>query len=177
MTPAGLARVSEEIERSDHRVVVECGSGYSTLVLARLLAARGGAVVSLEHDAGWRERVAAAVEEEGLSAAARIVHAPLEPHPLARAEGGWYATSALDELPDRIDLLLVDGPPASEPDIAESRYPALPLLGGRLGPNGLVILDDIGRSGERRVLDAWEAETAFRFELRPGERIALGRRR
>jgi predicted O-methyltransferase YrrM len=177
MTPAGLARVCEEIERSDHRVVVECGSGYSTLVLARLLERCGGALISLEHDAGWAERVAAALEEEGLSATARIVHAPLEPHPLGRGEGGWYATGALGVLPDRVDLLLVDGPPASEPGIEESRYPALPVLGGGLGPNGLVILDDIGRAGERRVLEAWEAETAFRFEPRRRERIALGRRR
>jgi predicted O-methyltransferase YrrM len=157
--------------------VVECGSGYSTLVLARLLDGRGGDLISLEHDAGWAERVEAALEDEGLSATARVLHAPLEPHPLARGEGGWYATGALGELPDQVDLLLVDGPSASEPGIEESRYPALPLLGGRLGPNGLVILDDIGRAGERRVLEAWEAETAFRFELRPGDRIALGRRR
>jgi hypothetical protein len=40
MTPAGLARGCEEIERDGRRVLVECGSGYSTLVLARLLGGR-----------------------------------------------------------------------------------------------------------------------------------------
>ena len=176
MTPAGLKRVGEEVERDDHRVLVECGSGYSTLVLARLLAGRGGgALISLEHDAAWAQRVAEALEAEALSAS--IVHAPLEPNPLARGDCGWYAVSSLRALPDRIDLLLVDGPPAGEPGREESRYPALPLLGERLGADALVVLDDIDRAGEQRVLSDWERHTGFRFERFREQRIALGRRR
>jgi hypothetical protein len=39
------------------------------------------------------------------------------------------------------------------------------------------MLDDIDRPGELRTLEAWERDHDFRFELRPAERIAVGRRR
>jgi predicted O-methyltransferase YrrM len=176
MTAAGLAAVCEQIDLGRRRVVVECGSGYSTIVLARLLRRCGGAVTSLEHSEAWARRVGAGIDAEGLGRTARVLRAPLGPQPLMRPGLRWYAQSALGALPERIDLLLVDGPPAGEPGLEESRYPALPLLAGRLAPDAVVVLDDIDRAGEQRVLAAWQRETDYRFEsLRP-ERIALGRR-
>jgi predicted O-methyltransferase YrrM len=50
MTPAGLAAVCADVAGRHRRRIVECGSGFSTLVLARLLYTRGGRLVSLEHD-------------------------------------------------------------------------------------------------------------------------------
>ncbi|MCW3064342.1 MAG: Methyltransferase domain, partial [Solirubrobacterales bacterium] len=76
-----------------------------------------------------------------------------------------------------IDLLLVDGPPAFEPEIALSRYPALPVLAERLAPDATVVLDDIDRPGELAILETWERDCDFRFEVRPAERIAIGHRR
>jgi hypothetical protein len=40
-----------------------------------------------------------------------------------------------------------------------------------------VVLDDIDRRGELRILQAWERDCGFCFEVRPAERIAVGRRR
>ena len=113
----------------------------------------------------------------GLAEIARVALAPLEPHPLARDGLQWYAQRALRSLPRRIDLLLVDGPPAFEPEIELSRYPALPALVERLAPDATVVLDDIDRRGELQILEAWERDYGFRFELRPAERIAVGGRR
>ena len=96
--------------------------------------------------------------------------------PALRRPLQWYAQRALRSLPRRIDLLLVDGPPAVEPEIELSRYPALPALAERLAPDATVVLDDIDRRGELRTLDAWQRDHGFRFELRPAERIAVGRR-
>jgi hypothetical protein len=112
----------------------------------------------------------------GLAEIAQVVLAPLEPHPLAREGLQWYAQRPVRSLPDRIDLLLVDGPPAFEPEHELSRYPALPVLAERLAPDATVILDDIDRPGERLTVDAWERGYGFRFELRTAERIAVGRR-
>lgn len=110
-----------------HRArIVECGAGFSTLVLARLLHTRGGRLVSLEHDQTWATRVQSNLAAAGLTEIAQIAIAPLEPHPLARDGLQWYAQRALRSLPPSIDLLLVDGPPAFEPEIELSRYPCAP---------------------------------------------------
>ncbi len=177
MTPAGLAAVCAEVTGLHRRRIVECGSGFSTLVLARLLHTHGGRLVSLEHDPTWATRVQTNLAATGLAEIAQVALAPLEPHPLARDGLQWYAQRALRSLPPNIDLLLVDGPPAFEPEIALSRYPALPALADRLAPDATVILDDINRRGELQILEAWERDYDFRFELRPAERIAVGRRR
>ena len=177
MTPAGLEAVCSEVTGRHRRRIVECGSGFSTLVLARLLHTRGGRLVSLEHDQTWATRVRSNLAAAGLAEVARVALAPLEPHPLARDGLQWYAQRALRSLPRRIDLLLVDGPPAFEPEIELSRYPALLALAGRLAPDATVVLDDIDRRGELRTLEAWERDYEFVSELRPAERIAVGRRR
>jgi predicted O-methyltransferase YrrM len=176
MTPAGLAAVCAEVTGRHCRRIVECGSGFSTMALARLLHRRGGRLVSLEHDQSWATRVRGELAAAGLAEIAQVVLAPLEPHPLAREGLWWYAQRALRSLPHRVDLLLVDGPPAFEPELELSRYPALPVLAERLAPDATVILDDIDRPGERQTLEGWQRGYGFRFELRPPERIAVGRR-
>jgi predicted O-methyltransferase YrrM len=176
MTQGGLALVCAEISARERPTVVECGSGFSTLRLAELIQEREGRLYSLEHDASWAARVQEELVTTGLAETARMVRAPLEPHPVGRDGLPWYAQEALDGLPERIDVLLVDGPPAFEPGTGLSRYPALPALIERLAPDAVVVLDDIDRPGELEVLRAWEQETDFRFELRTAEVIALGRR-
>jgi predicted O-methyltransferase YrrM len=176
MTPAGLAAVCADVAGWHRARIVECGAGFSTLVLARLLHTRGGRLVSLEHDQTWATRVQSNLAAAGLTEIAQIAIAPLEPHPLAR-DGLQYAQRALRSLPPSIDLLLVDGPPAFEPEIELSRYPALPALAGRLAPDATVVLDDIDRRRELQTLEAWERDHGFHFELRPAARIAVGRRR
>jgi hypothetical protein len=176
MRPAALAGLVAEV-RAGRREVVECGSGVSTLVLARSLVECGGRLHALEHDAGWAEEVRSQLEREGLDSAAQLVDAPLRPHPLSLDGTGWYDEAALFELPaSGVSLLLVDGPPAGEPGLGRSRYPALPVLGPRLAPSAIVVLDDFERPGEADVLTAWEGESEFRFDRRPDERIAVGRR-
>lgn len=173
MRPAGLAAVVELAAGRDE--IVECGAGLSTLVLARLARMSDSRVRSLEHDAAWTELVRSRLAAEGLERWAAVVHAPLAPHPLA-PDGDWYASAALAELPAKVDLLLVDGPPAGEPEIERRRYPALPALLPRLPPDALVVLDDADRPGERWILERWERETPYRFTEGPGD-IAIGRPR
>jgi predicted O-methyltransferase YrrM len=176
MTAAGFAAVCAEVASRDRPSVLECGSGFSTLKLAELTHERGGRLVSLEHDELWATRVRSNLAAAGLAQTARVTLAPLQPHPLARDGLLWYAEHALRFVPRRIDLLLVDGPPAFDPETELSRYPALPALAERLAPDAIVVLDDIDRRGELQVLEAWERECGFRFEIQPAERIAVGRR-
>lgn len=169
MRASGLVHLCNLVVHRAPAQVVECGAGVSTIVLARLLAERGtGGLTVLEHDPAWAERVAEFLAREELSGVARVVLAPLE--------SGWYAAEGVARLPDVIDVLIVDGPPADRPEIAEARRPALMTLESRLAAGACVVLDDIGRAGEQRVLADWERETAWRFDRLEDEAIAVGRR-
>lgn len=170
MRAAGLVHVCNHIVHRAPAQVAECGAGASTVLFARLLEQRGdGRLTALEHDPGWADRVTDQLQREGLDAVARVVLAPLE--------DGWYAAGALEELPDAIGLLIVDGPPADSSELAEARHPALGALESRLAPGATVVLDDIGRAGEQQVLARWERETAWRFDRLEDEAIAVGERR
>jgi predicted O-methyltransferase YrrM len=172
--PEALELVLERIPLNG-AAVVECGSGESTIAIGRLLRSRGsGRLQALEHHRGWAAEVRRRVEAEGLGEQVEVIDAPLGPHELAPAGCQWYAAEALDRLAPRIDVLLVDGPPASEEHQLRARYPALPALADRLAPGATVILDDIGRPGERWILDRWEAEHEIGFERRDEQGIAIG---
>ena len=142
------------------RRVVECGSGLSTIVIARRLRELGGGSVhSLEHDPAWAAAGRSRIAGEGLGDLAEVIEAPLAPHPAAAPGCLWYDREALAALPaGGVELLVVDGPPAGEPEIERSRYPALVELAPRLAPGASVLLDDAGRAGERWVLERWVAE-------------------
>jgi predicted O-methyltransferase YrrM len=155
------------------RNVVECGSGESTVAIAKLLAERGdGTLHSLEHDSHWAERTRQRLAARGLTRRVELIEAQLRPHGLGA--GDWYDLGALERLPHGIDLLLVDGPPGDLGPDGQVRYPALPLLAPRLAEGALVLLDDIDRPGELSVLERWRRELGTEFELRPEERLAIG---
>jgi hypothetical protein len=170
---AVLELVLAEIDRGA-REIVECGCGRSTVVIARALGKLGGGEVhSLEHDHAWAQLCRAQLAAEGLAGIATVVAAPLERSALAQPGCRWYAASALRAVPATgVELLLVDGPPAGEPAIERSRYPALPALAGRLADGATVIVDDCGRSGERWVLARWEGEFGLSFDRHEAEGAA-----
>lgn len=157
-------------------IVLELGSGASTVVLARLLRELGGgALVAVEHDMRWADRIRHQLAHERLDAAS-VVFAPMGPHRDGWDDAEWYAEAVLTAaLPDRpLDVLVVDGPPAWQPGTEHARYPALPVLAGRLAPGAAVVLDDVERAGEQAVLERWRAEHDLVF--RAGSRSRYRRR-
>jgi hypothetical protein len=131
-------------------------------------------VHSLEHLPAFADTVRRRLRGEGLDELATVIDAPLAPHPAAAPGCLWYDRAALAGLPAAdIELLLIDGPPAGEPETERSRYPALVELGPRLAPGATVVLDDAARPGERWVLDRWR-ELGFRFELDRAAQVARG---
>lgn len=165
MRPAAILAVVTDVALNDRRSIVECGSGNSTVFLARLLAQRGGAghVHSIDHDARWAEATREALRREGLEHLADVSHAPLV--------DGWYDRGALPAV-EAVDLLVVDGPPgwdvAAGAPIPGAREPALDVFRERLAPGATVVLDDIDREGERRIVAAWEGRHGLRFRLERG---------
>ena len=161
VTPELAAWVVALIRETTPRTVVECGSGASTVLIAYALEQQGGRVVSLDHDAAYAEKTRAQLRSHGLSAVADVLDAPLRPLTLDSATRTWYDVSGLD-LPDEIDLLLVDGPPHATHE--QVRYPALPVFADRLSAHAVVILDDADRTDERAIVAAWCERFGFEAE-------------
>ena len=156
----------------EHRpeTVVECGSGVSTLVLARCLQKNGsGRVVSLDHDAQFAEETRRNLARHGLSDWAQVIDAPLRAGEIGGRTFTWYAREKVPDM-DRIDMLVVDGPPT--PMDPMMRYPAGPLLLAKLAPGGALFMDDADRPEERRIVELWLAENpglrAERMECEKG---------
>jgi predicted O-methyltransferase YrrM len=137
-------------------VVVECGSGATTLLIAALLQRNGrGRLFTLEHDRAYAERVRQQVRAAGLTDVCEVIWAPLTPQSIGDHGVHWYDAAKVAELPESIDVVLVDGPPAVAP---WARWPALEVLGDRLAPGASVLVDDGRRGDESRTVFRWQAE-------------------
>jgi len=145
--------LTELIAAEQPELVVETGSGVSTLVIGYALEKLGrGRVVALEHDPVHAARTRAEIARHDLGSFARVVDAALEPVTLDGARHRWHAVRALDGL-DAIDLVLDDGPPRYLGSML--RYPSLPLLAPRLSSRGVFVLNMIGEE-EPAVLARWK---------------------
>ena len=159
--------INHALERKPH-IIVECGSGASTIVLARCSQICGcGHVYCLEHDAAFAEKIRNRLNMAGLEDWATVLDAPLIQYTIGEDIWSWYS---LEWLPNcKIDLLVVDGPPM--PLGRMIRYPAGPLLLPELSERGAVFLDDMNRPDEKAVLKRWIAECHnFTVEELEGEK-------
>jgi hypothetical protein len=157
--PAGLMLATLRAFRESDGDGVECGSGLSTVVLAVYAEALDRRWWALDQYPPWARRVRGTLRRLGLDAA-RVLDAPLTSY-----DGySWYRVPA--ELPQRIDFVLCDGPPADGEQTGLARYGLVPTLGQRFTNGVTILLDDAARPGEQAVLELWEG-AGLRSE--PGE--------
>lgn len=142
-SPDLLLTILETVKKYRPGLVVELGSGVSTLVSAKSGARK---VVSIDNSQEWGGKTIAMLREHKVRGVdVRI--APLQPY----ANGStWYDTSAIKDL-KKIDLLIIDGPPGSKNP--EARYPALAEFKDRLSKDAVIIIDDVKRDGERKLAE------------------------
>lgn len=154
-SPDFLLLLARHAKDARPETVVECGSGTSTVVLARCMQLNGsGHVYSLEHEAEFVEATRAELKRLGLSDWATVLHAPLRPHDLNGKTWPWYAHENLPEL--TIDMLVIDGPPITTGPLA--RYPAGPILFPRLSTGATIFIDDAARDHDEQTLERWFSE-------------------
>ncbi|MCP2728789.1 class I SAM-dependent methyltransferase [Limnofasciculus baicalensis] len=178
MRPSGLVKVLNEIVVNRRSYIVECGGGISTYYIASLIKERGGHLYTIEHDKEWSNILREFIAIQNLDEFVSIIVAPLVKTSLAINECSWYNEDIIrDAVGDlKIDLLLVDGPPANQDQKMYSRYPAVPFFKPFLSEDYTIILDDINRKGEQEILQKWEKylEISFSQYLINGS-IAIGR--
>lgn len=144
-----------EILDSKPGLILETGSGVSTLIAAYALRRNGkGLLISLEHQEEYALKNRRELELHGLSDIVQIIHAPLKDYALGGENWPWYSLENVESMP--VDMVIVDGPPAATRPLA--RYPALPLFEKRLSRKATFILDDTGRKEEQEIIKRWRAQ-------------------
>ena len=170
LSSQAVQEVVRHILLEQPKVVVECGSGASTMWIGRALRRVGeGRLISLESSADWVAIVTGMLQYEGLGSV-EVRHAPMEPIQVAQHEQPWYSASALADV-EEIDLLLVDGPPGRTNKLA--RYPAVPALCDKLRPGATVMLDDCHRRDEKETVRRWLDEVPRLSWLRQVDHLAV----
>ena len=143
------------------RVVLELGSGTSTLILAycRKVMNLGCQIISVESEAAFAEETRKLLWDHGLGDSVTIIVAPLVATMVGEQTFQWFddTNGWLETLPP-VDLLLVDGPPGKIQKL--SRHPALPKLWQRLSGDPIIVLDDGYRPDEQKIAELWSAVLA-----------------
>ena len=157
LSPAALGRLLREMDTRDCHTVVELGPGTSSIVVGR--ARPDVHITGLEHDLEFVDVMRASLRQHGL-ARYDLIHAPLVEQSICGSDVRWYDPAAVERLPPRIDVLVVDGPPNGAG--AGARFPAWPTLRERMRAGGLVLVDDTDRPDERRMVGAWTEDGSLR---------------
>lgn len=170
-SPDFLHLLASEIFRIKPELIVEVGSGTSTLIAAYCLKKIGrGKIISLDHLEKYADITRQTILSHGLENYASVIHAPLKNYDLDGASYRWYDDAVLPDSDD-IGLLIVDGPPKDVS--AWARYPAIPLLGERLRPDASVLLDDGARRDETAIVAAWQDKYGLGYSIAPTEKGAF----
>ncbi len=160
----------ELIDRNDYDLILEFGSGTSTVIIAKTLAriarheqGKDATVqVAFEHLEKYYLETRENLERVGMGDRVRLKFAP--PKDFIASNGITYpyysCKATLSDLNEQLTvsklnvLMLVDGPPASFGKHA--RYPAVPLvLANFKGAHIDVLLDDYIREDEKEIAQLW----------------------
>ena len=163
----------ELLETGSYDLIVEFGSGHSTVLVSRVLAqmaSKPGAktaapFISFDHLTEYYNRTQALLDQARTREFAGLRLAPLEPYkaPNGKTYPYYSCQSAVREFAQkRADqalkvLAIVDGPPSNTGEHA--RYPAGPILMDAFKGCVLdLLLDDYIREDEKEVAKLWQAD-------------------
>ncbi|PSJ48024.1 hypothetical protein C7H85_04290 [Zobellella endophytica] len=174
-SPDVLLRLHTHIMTAKPRVVVEFGSGASTLVIADALRQNGtGKLMSVEHSDFYGAQTLTTLKAEQLQNWVDLRIGDLESwrgehlNPMdAEKPSRWYPQSLLQDIKN-VDLLWVDGPPGAT--CLYSRYPALPALADKLSPQAEIWMDDTIRQEEQDICERWAKDHGFELKYYPLEK-------
>jgi predicted O-methyltransferase YrrM len=169
-SPDFLHLMAGEIFRLQPELIVEAGSGASTLIAAYCLRKLGrGKIISFDHMESYAEISRQTIDAHGLGDFAEIVHAPIRQYEIEGRAYPWYDVAELESV-DRIDMLIVDGPP--EDIAADARYAAVPLLISKLHEKSMVLVDDGARPGETQFVLKWQQNYGLHYSSQLAEKGA-----
>jgi predicted O-methyltransferase YrrM len=156
------------IEEHQYDLVIEFGSGTSTLLIAQALAnvrqrrGKPNHQVAFEHLDTYHAQTQALLDAAGVAPAVQLVHAPLTDYTAPNGKSFRYydcqaILGQLGQIYAQTEpkiLVVVDGPPAATGPLA--RYPALhhvwPIFDGAKFD---FLMDDYNRKDEKDIVRFW----------------------
>jgi hypothetical protein len=141
--------------------ILECGSGLSTILMAVIARSKGFKIVSLEHSGKWRKRTSWYLRHFNLNNAT-ILYSPI-------ADRGKYEWYKIDEhpLPEKISLVILDGPPG---DIRGGRTGFFPECKKLLTKGSVILVDDVVRKEEMAMVIEYSGSMDFSYTVTNGEK-------
>jgi len=163
----------ELIEVNKYDLIIELGSGISTVIVARVLtkalrSQQGRSAtrfVSFDHLGQYYEKTRSHLVQAGLEDTVQLMLAPLQDWQAPNGNTYPYYSCQVDlnsmaqkhDEAGRRVLVIVDGPPAATGKHA--RYPAGPLLLQQFTAAHIdILLDDYIRDDEKEVTRIWQTE-------------------
>jgi len=128
--------------------ILECGTGFTTILLGILAAHHGIEVWCLEQSSEWYRRINATLYRLQIPNI-HVSHVRMREY----GEFHWY-DPPLQSMPGQFRLVICDGPPGST---LGGRFGLLPVMGAHLRPEAVVLLDDTQRSTEIETIRRWQA--------------------
>ncbi|EHQ24687.1 class I SAM-dependent methyltransferase [Mucilaginibacter paludis] len=167
LVPYGLIFLRNELVLNKRKNILEFGSGLSTLFMGQLIKKHGlkACICTIESGEEWISLLKEKVDQLKLAEYIKIIYAPLVED---SNYGKWYDMDILNrELNQEqlFDMIVIDGPPAFNPQIAKSRYRAIPYIFNSLSDNCFIFLDDANRMGEQEIIQLWNSQFNFDFKI------------
>jgi hypothetical protein len=161
LTASALNFLERQVQILQPRVMLEFGSGISTVCLARYMQELHGDsnrvyLFSIEQEVRFVQSTKELLKSLQLEKYVQIVVCPLRRQLIKSVEASCYDLSfnflkgALKD--NRPDFVVIDGP-AAEPG---ARFGALPLIQPFLNGESWFFLDDALRDGELKVAQLWK---------------------
>jgi hypothetical protein len=162
----------ELLTKNEYQLILEFGSGTSTVLMAKALARlnrvgvnQAPTQVAFEHLEEYHAQTLSDLQSAHLADSVQLVLAPLEPYqaPNGNTYAYYNCHQQLAELANRLPsapakiLIVVDGPPGNTGKHA--RYPALPAVLTYFKKHKIdILLDDYFRDDEKEVVKMWEKD-------------------
>ena len=167
-SPDYLFKINEIIKEKKPKLILEAGSGVSTLISSYALKKYGGGkIISLDHNQKYSQQTKTALKEHDLEKYAEVIYAPLKKYifPISDLYSNYLVWYDIDDIPeiDSIDLFIIDGPPIK--NVKNARFPALPIMFDKIKNGATIILDDAKRRNEQETINLWKKKyNCFKYE-------------
>ena len=155
--PKTIDLIGREIKKRQPQLILELGSGISTVCLAHFMSEVHGRgdrvrVVSIEQSQEMTDRTIERLEAAALDRIARVVTKELTEQTIEHQGTTCYDLSDLGGiLPGLAEMVLIDGPAGP----AGVRFGTLPLVAPHCVMGARFFLDDALRDGELDIARSW----------------------
>jgi precorrin-6B methylase 2 len=138
--------------RDKGSIILECGSGLSTILMGIIAKNKNINIIALEHQENWANKVQRVLDEHDIKSVNLII-CPIKSY----NDFDWYDLD-IKEIPNKISLVICDGPPAQT---RGGRYGMLPIIHSKLSKTARILMDDYTRDSEKKVVERWSKIYSF----------------